>query len=405
MMRAPTDTRTIAMAYATNPLLGAVAPPPVAEVYGWIDGREFPHDKPLLDVSQAVPGYPPDKALTDHLARLVSDPATSLYTDIQGTAPLRAALASHTARLYNGTIEADEVAITAGCNQAFCLAIMALAKPGDEVILPVPYYFNHRMWLDMQGLVPVYMPFHEDRGGVPDAADVAVLITPRTRAIVLTTPNNPTGAVFSDEDMDAFFEAAKAHGIALVVDETYRDFLTADKPPHGLFARPDWRDALVHLYSFSKVYCLTGYRVGAIIAGDTLLSQEIKAMDCISICAPAIAQAAALFGLEHLAGWRDDKRALMEHRVEALQQAFRRNDMEYEIVSAGAYFAYLKHPFGDTPSADVARRLADDHNVLCIPGGMFGPGQEQYVRFAFANLDAEFMPALAARLVASQEAL
>ena len=390
------------MSYATNPLLGAVAPPPVAEVYGWIDGREFPDDKPLLDVSQAVPGYPPDEALTGHLAGLVSDPATSLYTDIHGVTPLRTALAAHTAALYNGAIEPGEVAITAGCNQAFCLAIMALAAPGDEVILPVPYYFNHRMWLDMQGVTPVYMPFHEDQGGVPDPADVAALVTPRTRAIVLTTPNNPTGAVFDDTVMDAFFEAAKAHGIALVVDETYRDFLSAKRPPHGLFARTDWRETLVHLYSFSKVYCLTGYRAGAIIAGETLLSQEIKAMDCISICAPAIGQAAALFGLKHLAGWRADKRALMADRVEALQLAFRRNDMAYEVVSAGAYFAYLKHPFGDTPSAQVARRLADDHNVLCIPGGMFGPGQEQYLRFAFANLDVDLMPALAQRMMASQ---
>lgn len=402
MMRAAIHSGAAAMSYVTNPLLGAVAPPPVAEVYGWIDGREFPPDKPLLDVSQAVPGYPPDAALTDHLAGLVSDPATSLYTDIHGVMPLRTALAAHTAALYGGAIEPGEVAITAGCNQAFCLAIMALAAPGDEVILPVPYYFNHRMWLDMQGVTPVYMPFHEDQGGVPDPADVAALVTPRTRAIVLTTPNNPTGAVFDHAVMDAFFEAAKAHGIALVVDETYRDFLTAGRPPHGLFARPDWRETLVHLYSFSKVYCLTGYRAGAIIAGDTLLSQEIKAMDCISICAPAIGQVAALFGLEHLAGWRADKRALMADRVEALRLAFRRNDMAYEVVSAGAYFAYLKHPFGDTPSTQVARRLADDHNVLCIPGGMFGPGQEQYLRFAFANLDAELMPALAERMVASQ---
>jgi aspartate/methionine/tyrosine aminotransferase len=390
------------MPYATNPLLGAVAPPPVAEVFGWIAGRDFPADKPLLDVSQAVPGYPPDRALTDHLATAVAEPATSLYTDIEGTPALRAALASHTATLYGGAVEIADVAITAGCNQAFCLALTALAGPGDEVILPVPYYFNHRMWLDMQGVTSVYLPFHGDRGGVPDASEVAGLITPRTRAIVLTTPNNPTGAVYGDDTMNGFFEVAKDHGIALVVDETYRDFLTAEKPPHGLFARPDWRDTLVHLYSFSKVYCLTGYRVGAVIAGGALLPELVKAMDCVAICAPAIGQAAALYGLENLAGWRDDKRALMAHRVEALRQAFRRNDMAYEVVSAGAYFAYLKHPFGDTPSAQVARRLADDHNVLCIPGGMFGPGQEQYLRFAFANLDADFMPALAERLVASQ---
>ncbi len=234
------------------------------------------------------------------------------------------------------------------------------------------------------------------------AGALAALITPRTRAIALVTPNNPTGAIYSPAALDACFEVAKDHNVALVVDETYRDFITAAGPPHGLFARPDWRATLVHLYSFSKVYCLTGYRVGAVIAGEDLLGEIAKAADCVAICAPAIGQRAALFGIEHLGRWRREKRALMEDRVDALRLAFRRNDLAYELVSAGAYFAYLRHPFGDEASAVVARRLADDHNVLCMPGAMFGPDQEPYLRFAFANLQAEHMPALAERLVASQ---
>ena len=390
------------MPYSVNPLLGAVATPPVAEVYGWIAGREFPDDKPLLDVSQAVPGYPPDAALTDHIAEAAREPATALYSGIEGVPALRAALAAHTAALYGGAVAADAVCVTAGCNQAFCLAMMALAGSGDEVILPAPYYFNHRMWLDMLGITPVYLPFRPERGGVPDPADTAALVTPRTRAIALVTPNNPTGAIYPSEAMTAFFETARDHGLALVVDETYRDFLAGEEPPHALFARGDWAETLVHLYSFSKVYCLTGYRVGALIAGAGFISEVAKTMDCVAICAPRIAQRAALFGLETLAGWRRDKRAMMQDRVAALRQALRRNDMAYEVVSSGAYFAYLRHPFEGTPSAAVARSLADAHNVLCMPGGMFGPDQESYLRLAFANLEARHMSALAERLVASQ---
>ena len=148
--------------------------------------------------------------------------------------------------------------------------------------------------------------------------------------------------------------------------------------------------------------CLTGYRVGAVIAGEGLLREITKAADCVAICAPAIGQRAALYGIENLSQWRRDKRGLMADRLEALRLAFRRNDLDYELVSSGAYFAYLRHPFGDQQSADVARRLPDDHNVLCMPGGMFGPDQEPYLRFAFANLEAELMPALAERLVESQ---
>ena len=160
-------------------------------------GRAFPADKPLLDVAQAVPGYPPDAALTAHLGEIVGRPETARYTDIQGTRALRTALAGQTGAIYAAPVEPAQVCITAGCNQAFCLATMALAGAGDEVILPAPYYFNHQMWLDMLGVTAVHLPFNAERGGVPDAADAAALIGPKTRAIVLVTPNNPTGAGLS----------------------------------------------------------------------------------------------------------------------------------------------------------------------------------------------------------------
>ena len=129
-MRAPgnCEGRACPMSYPVNPLLGAVAAPPIAEAQGWIEGRDFPADKPLLDVAQAVPGYPPDAALTAHLAELVGRPETARYTDIEGTPELRAALARQTGGIYAASIEPAQLCITAGCNQAFCLALMTLAK-------------------------------------------------------------------------------------------------------------------------------------------------------------------------------------------------------------------------------------------------------------------------------------
>jgi aspartate/methionine/tyrosine aminotransferase len=386
------------MPFSLNPPLAAVIEPPIAEAQGWIKGRSFSADKPLIDVAQAVPGYPPPKALTDHLARVIGDPAMSRYTDIEGLPELRAALASDIGATYGATVESEQVVITAGCNQAFCLAILALAGAGDEVILPLPYYFNHQMWLDMQGIRAVHLPFRADRGGVPDPAEAVAMITPRTRAIVLVTPNNPTGAIYPPDVIAAFYRLAQAHGLALVLDETYRDFLPDDAPPHGLFREADWPDTLVHLYSFSKVFCLTGYRVGAVVCGPRLGAQIAKAMDTVAICAPRIGQVAALEGLRALGDWRRANTALMRDRLTALRQAFRRNDLGYEPVSAGAYFAYVRHPFDGTPAAAVARRLADRQNILCLPGSMFGSRQEGYLRFAFANVAAEAMPDIAARL-------
>ena len=384
-----------------NPLLAAVAVPPIAEAASWIKDRVFPPDRPLIDLCQAVPGYPPAESLTSHLAARIAEPAMARYTDILGLPALRQALADEASAFYGAAIAPEQVAITAGCNQAYCLALMALAGPGDEVILPLPYYFNHQMWLDMLGIRARHLAFRPDRGGVPEPGEAAALIGPRTRAIVLVTPNNPTGAIYPASVIADFHRLAREHGLALVLDETYRDFLPAPGAPHRLFEEPGWPETLVHLYSFSKVFSLTGYRVGAAICGEGLATEIAKAMDCISICAPRLGQEAALYGLGALAAWREEKRLLMRERLSALRQAMRRNDTGYELVSAGAYFAYMRHPFAGESATAVAQRLAAEQNLLVLPGSTFGPEQEGFVRCAFANVEAALMPEVARRLAAS----
>jgi aspartate/methionine/tyrosine aminotransferase len=386
------------MTLSINPHLARVVEPPIAEAYGWVEGRTFPDAKPLIDVCQAVPGYPPPEALTDHLAQAVKRPLTARYTDIEGMDELRAALARDVVEAYGGTVAPGQVLIAAGCNQAFCFSMLALAKPGDEIVLPLPWYFNHKMWLDMQGVTAVPLPFRPDQGGVPDIADAEAAITEKTRAIVLISPNNPTGALYPAETIRAFFDLCRRRNIALAIDETYRDFLGGEGRAHDLFGDANWPDALVHLYSFSKVFCLTGYRVGAVVADRALIAQIAKAMDTVAICAPRIGQEAALWGLKHLAEWRAGNRMMMRARLEAFETSMRRNDNGYRIVSAGAYFAYVAHPFDARPAATVARRLADEENLLSLPGSMFGPGQDRYLRFAFANVAAETMASIAERL-------
>ena len=390
------------MRYRVNPLFSAVAPPPIAEVWKWVAGRDFPEDKPLIDLAQAEPNYPPAPELLEHLAQIIHRPEMSRYTDIRGTAELRAACADHLSEFFGAEVTANEVSITAGCNQAFCLALMALAGSGDEVILPTPYYFNHEMWLNMLGVRAVPLSFQAAKGGVPDVEEAAQKITERTRAIVLVSPNNPTGAIYPPQTIRQFFDLARERGIALVLDETYKDFLPAEGAPHALLRAPDWPKTLIQLFSFSKVYAITGHRVGGLVAGPEMTAEIAKAMDCAAICAPAIGQAAALYGLQNLDEWKQEKRRLSLARLDALRHAMARNDLEYKVVSAGAFFAYMCHSHEGKSASEVARRLADQHNMLCLPGSFFGPGQESYLRFSFANVEAERMEEIAARLVASQ---
>jgi len=389
-----------------NPLVGAVTTPPIAEAQEWIRGRTFPADRPLLDLAQAVPSYAPAESLTRHVADVAREPATSVYSDILGTFALRTAFARHLGNDYQASISAENIAITSGCNQAFCVAVSALAGPGDEVILPVPYYFNHVMWLQMQGIEPVYLPFDADHPERLAIDAIENLITPRTRAMVLVSPCNPTGAEFSGAEIAAVHGLLSRRGISLVIDETYKDFRAKAGPPHTLMSdAAHTRNGLVQLFSFSKAYSMTGYRVGAIACSGELLVEIQKILDCMAICPPRISQEAAHFAIDHLDDWRDSKARLMQERVAALRQAFAHSNLSYRLISSGAYFAYVRHPFAGTSAVEVARRLVERENILCLPGSFFGPQQDDYLRLAFANVDGERFDELVGRLLDSQSGL
>jgi aspartate/methionine/tyrosine aminotransferase len=375
--------------------------PPIAEAFSWIEDKQ--RNREFLNMCQAVPSYPPAAALQNEIARLAHEPGTGGYTDIHGIMALRQSYALHMNDDYAADIKATQVAITTGCNQAFSAAIMSLAAAGDNVLLPAPWYFNHAMWLTIMGVEARAIAAFTDARPFPDVGEARRRIDARTRAIVLCTPNNPTGAIYPPSVIEAFFGLAQEHGIALIVDETYKDFRPDVKtPPHGLFQNANWQDTLIQLYSFSKIYALAGYRLGAMIAGEKTLHEAAKILDCMTICPPHITQRAVLFGLAELDEWKASKRDLMRDRLDALRSAFERPDLHYRLVSSGAYFAYVEHPFADRLSKPVAKWLAQDHDVLCLPGSMFGPGQERYLRFAFANVAADRMEALAERLHVSQ---
>jgi len=380
----------------------ATNPPPVMEARRWLEGVDF-SDRPLINVSQAAPVDPPPLALRQELARIVvEDDESHLYGPVLGLPTLREKVAAVWSTAYGGEISADNVAVTSGCNQAFTAAISTLCAEGDEVILPVPYYFNHRMWLDMAGVTTV--PLGARSGLVPDAQDASALITERTRAIVLVTPNNPGGVEYPDQTVQAFAELARARGIALIIDETYRDFDSRTGAPHPLFQDETWDRTLIQLYSFSKAYRLTGHRVGAMVASPARLQEVEKFLDTVTICPNQLGQRAALWGMEHLEDWLAGERLeILDRRAAIEAQMPRLSALGWSLEGCGAYFAYLKHPY-DMPSDDLARALVRQAGVLTLPGTMFMPkgGGKQHLRIAFANVDRAEITTLFDRLVAFQ---
>ncbi|MDE3080590.1 MAG: aminotransferase class I/II-fold pyridoxal phosphate-dependent enzyme, partial [Paracoccaceae bacterium] len=203
-----------------NPRMAATFAPPVMEARRWLTGLTFPPERPLINVSQAAPMEPPPEGLRRAIAEAaLHEDAAHLYGPVLGMPELRDEVARQWSAAYGGEIAADQVAITSGCNQAFCAVMATLAGAGDEVILPTPWYFNHKMWLDMAGVTTVPLP--AGAGLIPDPDRAAALITDRTRAIVLVSPNNPGGAEYPAEVLRAFYDLCARHAIELIVDETY----------------------------------------------------------------------------------------------------------------------------------------------------------------------------------------
>ncbi|MDP9103422.1 MAG: aminotransferase [Pseudomonadota bacterium] len=385
---------------ALNPLLTGIELPPIPQAHAWAARYDGAHG-PALDLCQAVPGWAPHAGLLRALAAAAGDPSRARYGLIDGDVDLRETYAAEMSAVYGGGVGADEVAITAGCNQAFFLAMVAIAQAGDAVLLPVPWFWNHQQSCTMLGIEPRPLPCRADDGFVPDPAAAEALIASssgdRVRAIVLISPNNPTGAVYPPAVIEAFFKLCQRRGIWLILDETYRDFLPAGQDrAHGLFARADWAETLIQLYSFSKAYCVPGARMGAITAGSALVREFVKALDCLHICPQRPAQAAIGWGIEALGEWRAANRAVINERAAVVRAAFE-TVPEWGLESLGAYFAYVRHPFAQ-PAAAVAERLAAEFGAVCLPGPAFGPGQEQHVRMAFANTDRAGLGELASRL-------
>jgi aspartate/methionine/tyrosine aminotransferase len=373
------------------------------EARRWLDGVTHPENRPLINVSQAAPVDPPPQGLRQAMAdaALTRDDA-HLYGPVLGLPELRSELADQTSDHYQGAITPNQVCITSGCNQAFAAAIATLCAEGDEVILPTPWYFNHKMWLDMSGVQSVALQTGHDLLPCPDAA--AALITPRTRAIALVSPNNPSGVEYPATLMQAFFDLARSHGIALIVDETYRDFDSRSGPPHPLFSDAAWHDTLIHLYSFSKAYRLTGHRVGAMIASEARLAEVEKFLDTVAICPGQLGQHAALWGMQNLGKWLSDERKEILARSAAITANLPKlANLGWQLLGLGGYFAYMQHPFSES-SATLAPRLVRDAGVLCLPGTMFYPADdptgESQLRIAFANLDADGISTLFDRLAA-----
>ena len=341
--------------------------------------------KSLLNLSQAAPLSPPPDNLLKFLSEQALLPENHLYGDVLGDITLREEIVNLWEQEYRSSICINNVALTSGCNQAFCAAISTIASAGDSILVPVPWYFNHEMWLTIQGIN--IKPIPCDLNMLPDIKVAEKLLDKKTKAIVMVTPNNPTGVEYPSKLIKKFSNFAKDNNIKLVIDETYKNF--GNKQSDFLY-KGKWGDHLIQLYSFSKVYRLTGHRIGLMVASKPFIEQVAKFLDTTTICPNRLAQKAAYFGLLNLQEFMAKERL----KINKLKNIFVKElikNQNWSLLGIGGYFAYLGYK-SNLDSISMAKKLLADQNILTIPGDMFFPKsknlfikERRSIRIAFAN--------------------
>ncbi|SEA11815.1 hypothetical protein SAMN05660420_01271 [Desulfuromusa kysingii] len=370
--------------------------PPITEVKSWLTKQTFAADKPLVDLCQAVPSYSPPKELIEHLKGAMDDPFTFKYSPDEGLLNVRQEVCRWYHRHYHGAPQPEQLCLTIGASQAFWLAMTTLCQPGDEVIIQLPAYFDHLMGLQALGIKPVCAPFDPTNAGQPDLQAISRLINAKTKAILLVTPSNPTGAVIPAKQINSFFELAQARNISLILDETYNAFIGT--APHSLFNCTDWPDHFIQIASFGKTFALTGLRCGALIASENVIQHTLKVQDSMVVCQPRTAQLALQFGCQHLDAWVAKNSLTMRQRHDRFKTDFQAAKTAFELIASGSFFAWVKHPWKDLNGRQAAQRLVEKENLICLPGETFGPGLESYLRLSFGNIESAQIPDAIARL-------
>lgn len=344
-----------------------------------------------VSLTWGLPSFPTPEPIRDAVARaLAADPDVGKYTLPDGLPELRHAIARQRRGLDADGPDPDRnVLVTAGNMQGLSALLRAVVDPGDEVILTDPCFASHIQQVRLCGARPVYWTLDEARGWSLDLDALPGLVGPRTRAIVLVTPSNPTGKVFEREALLRVAEIAEAADLLVVIDDPY-SYLVYDDPERyfDLGAEPSVAHRLAYLFTFSKMFAMSGWRLGYMVVPESLKREVLKAHDATIICAPRISQVAGLAALgldrahvDHFRAVLAARRVHIRERLDWLAHAFSYHPPE------GAYYVFPRIVAPHADASEFCLRVLDAVGVALTPGSAFGPSGEHHVRMAFCVSD------------------
>lgn len=351
-----------------------------------------------ISLGQGVVHYGPPSQAFEAIHTFLRDPELHKYQAVHGIPIL---LEEITKKLQhdNGVVmdESSRIVVTSGGNMAFMNAVLAIADAGDEIILPVPYYFNHEMAIMMANCRAVLVPTDENYQLRPDA--LAAAITNKTRAIVTVSPNNPTGAVYSEASLRAVNELCRQHGIYHISDEAYDYFVYDDARHFSPASMADSSGHTISLYSLSKAYGFASWRIGFMVIPARLFPAVRKIQDTILICPTVISQFVAAAAMQVGSSYC---RAYLQGLAEVrglVQTELAQAKSFCEVPPANGAFYFLLRLDTNLKPLALVERLVREHRVAAIPGDAFGMTDGCYLRVAYGALQKETVAEGIGRLV------
>jgi len=379
--------------------MDAVQPPIVAVIGDLI--RQVPD---TISLGQGVVHYGPPPAALDVAREAIANPETHAYQDGIGLRALVGAIEDKLQR-DNGidVARGTRVMITAGANMAFVHAVLAVTSVGDEVIVPVPFYFNHEMAIQMAGCTAVRVPT-DDRYQL-DVDALRAAVTARTRAIVTVTPNNPTGAVYPESALRAVSALCRERGLYHISDEVY-EYFTYGGARHVSPASFDGAAAhTISLFSLSKAYGFAGWRIGYMAYPAALGDAIMKVQDTVLVCPPVLSQIAAVAAMEVGPAYCRRHLTPLAEVHDIVARELRALEPLCTVPQAdGAFYCFIRVNAAADPM-QIAERLIREHRVAVIPGTAFGVTDGCYFRVAYGALQKDTVAEGIGRLVAGLRAL
>lgn len=341
-----------------------------------------------ISLGQGVAYYGPPPEAGRHIQRFFTDPQNHKYKLVQGIPELLEAIEGKLAAENGIHLGSDQrIVVTAGANMGFVNAVLAIADPGDEIILNLPYYFNHEMAIAMADCRAVCVPTDENYQLQPDLIEKA--ITDRTRAVVTISPNNPSGAVYPEAALRRVNDLCRRHGLYHISDEAYEYFVYNGARHFSPGALAGSSQHTISLYSLSKAYGFASWRIGWMVVPERLFEPVRKIQDTILICAPVISQWAAVGAMQVGKTYCDEKlRETREIRAILLKELAAIRDLVTVPRADGAFYLLLR-VHTDMRPMRLVQRLIEEHKVAVIPGDTFGIEDQCLLRVAYGALEKD----------------